>query len=72
MTYDRFDDSQKCPILIYAEVSRTVFGFSVGVYPKEILSVFPSKGVHLSWTLEQNQYSTRGWALGAKSITIHS
>ena len=55
MTYDCFDDGLKGPILVDAEVGRTVLGLSVGIYPKEVLSVFPSKGVHLGWTLKRNQ-----------------
>jgi len=55
MTYDCFDDGLKGPILIDAEVGRAILGFSVGIHPKEVLSVFPSKSVHLGWTLKQNQ-----------------
>ena len=55
MTYDGFNDSLKGPILIDAEVGRAILGLSVGIHPKEVLSVFPSKSVHLGWTLKQNQ-----------------
>jgi len=55
ITYDCFNDSLKGPILIDAEVGRAILGLSVGIHPKEVLSVFPSKSVHLGWTLEQNQ-----------------
>lgn len=48
MAYNRFNDSQKGPILLDAEIGRAVLGFSVGIYPEEVLSVFPSQGVHLS------------------------
>jgi len=52
MTYNRFDDSQKSPVLIDTEVSGTILSLSVGGYPKEVLSVFPSEGVHLRRTFE--------------------
>ena len=53
VTHNCFDDTQKSPVLVDAEVRRAIFGLSVGIYPKEILSVFPSEGVHFSWTFEQ-------------------
>jgi hypothetical protein len=52
MTYNRFDDSLKSPILVDAEVGRAILSLSVGIYPKEVLSVFPSEGVHLGWTFK--------------------
>jgi len=47
MTYNCLNDSQKSPVLVDTEVSRTILSLSVGGYPKEVLSVFPSEGVHL-------------------------
>lgn len=71
MTYNCFDDSQKSPILVDAEVGGTIFSLSAGVYSKEILSIFPSKCVYFGWTFKQNQ-CFRSWeGLGAKSVTIH-
>jgi len=61
MTYNCFDDTQKGPVLVDAKVCRAIFGLSVGIYPKEVLSVFPSEGVHFSWTFEQ--ISACGWTL---------
>lgn len=69
MTYDRFNDSLESPILVNAEVGRSELSFSIGIHPKEVLSIFPPEGVHLSWTFKQ--ISTRGRVVNAKSITIH-
>ena len=71
MSYDCFDDGLKGPILVDAEVGRAILGLSVGIYPKEVLSVFPPKGVHLGWTLNEVSNPARGRAFGVKSITIH-
>lgn len=54
MTYNCFDDNLKSPVLVNAEVGRSILTLSVGIYPKEILSVFSPQSVHLSWTLKQN------------------
>ena len=48
MTYDGFNDNQKGPVLLDAEIGRAVLGFSISVYPEEVLPVFPPQGVHLS------------------------
>jgi hypothetical protein len=69
MTYNCFDNGQKSPVLVDAEVGRAILSLSVGVYPQEVLSVFPSEGVHLSWTFKRNQHCGR--AVGVKSNTIH-
>ena len=71
MAYDCFDDGLKSPILVDAEVGRAILGLSVGIHSKEVLSVFPSEGVHLGWTLNEVSNPARGRALGVKSITIH-
>ena len=42
MTYNCFDDSLKGPVFVDPEVGRAILGFSVGIYPQEVLSVFPS------------------------------
>jgi len=52
MTYNCFNDTQKGPVLVDAKICRAVFSLSVGVYPKEVLSVFSSEGVHFSWTFK--------------------
>ena len=69
MTYNRFDNTQKSPVLVDAKVCRAIFSLSVGVYPKEVLSVLPSEGVHFSWTFER--ISTCGRTLCVESITVH-
>lgn len=69
--YNGFNDSQKGPILIDAEVGRTIFSLSIGIHSEEVLSVFPPECVHFGWTLKQNQ-CFRSWEdSGAKSVTIH-
>jgi hypothetical protein len=60
MTYDRFNGNLKSPILVNAEVGRSELSFSIGIHPKEVLSVFSPEGVHLSWTFEQISTRERG------------
>ena len=69
MTYNRFDDSMKGPVLVNAEVGRSILSLSVGIHPKEILSVFPPQGVHLSGTFKE--ISTRKRAVDSETVTIH-
>jgi len=54
MAYNRFNDDLESPIFVNAKVRRSVFGFAVPIYTKEILAIFPPKGVHFCWTFKQD------------------
>lgn len=69
IAYNCFDDAQKSPILVDAEVGRTILSLSVGAYPKEVLSVFPSESVHLGRTFKQ--ISACGQVPGVELLTVH-